>query len=62
MEDHFVLDVLLTLVDLTEDHNTGELGLGIIGDLRVEGKDPHVTTILGGYIFEGLLDQHVDFV
>jgi hypothetical protein len=46
----------LTLVNLTEYHNTRELGLGIVRNLRVEGEDAHAATILGGYIFVGLLD------
>ena len=50
--------ITLTLVDLAEYHNTRELGLWVVGDLRVEGEDAHATTILGGHIFERLLDQH----
>jgi hypothetical protein len=50
----------LTLVDLAEHHDTRELGLGIVGNLRVESEDAHAATILGGYIFVGLLDQHDD--
>lgn len=50
--------IILTLVDLAEYHNTGELGLWVVGNLRVECEDAHAATILGGHIFEGLLDQH----
>ena len=38
------LVVRLTLIDLTEDNNAGELRLRIVGDGRVEEKD----TYLGG--------------
>lgn len=54
--------IVLTLVDLAEHHNTGELGLWVVWDLRVEGEDAHATTILGGHIFERFLDQHGGFV
>jgi hypothetical protein len=52
----------LTLVDLAEHHNTRELSLRIVGNLRVESEDAHAATILGGYIFVGLLDQHGDLL
>jgi hypothetical protein len=51
-------DTILTLVDLTEYHDTWELGFGVVGDLRVKGEDAHAATILGGHVFEGFLDQH----
>ena len=53
--------IILTLVDLAEYHNTGELGLWVVRNLRVEGEDAHATTILGGHIFERLLDQHGEY-
>jgi hypothetical protein len=52
----------LTLVDLAEHHNTRELGLRVVRNLRVESEDAHATTILGGYILERLLDQHGDLL
>lgn len=53
-----VAPIVLTLVDLAEYYNTWELGLRVVGNLRVEGEDAHTAAILGGHIFEGLLDQH----
>jgi hypothetical protein len=52
---------ILTLIDLAEHHNTWELCLWVIRDLRVEGEDAHAATVLGGHIFEGLLDQHGEY-
>jgi len=53
-----IANIILTLVDLAEHHNTWELGLRVVRDLWVEGEDTHATAILGGHIFEGLLNQH----
>jgi hypothetical protein len=49
---------LLTLVDLTEDYNTREFCLGVVGNLRVEGEDAHAAAILGGDILVRFLNQH----
>ena len=47
-----VAPIVLTLVDLAEYYNTWELGLRVVGNLRVEGEDAHTAAILGGHIFE----------
>jgi hypothetical protein len=48
---------ILTLIDLAEHHNTWELRLRVIRNLRVEGEDAHAATILGGHV----LDQHGEY-
>jgi hypothetical protein len=34
-----------TLVDFAEDNDTGELGLGISGNCRMEGEDAYIVSV-----------------
>lgn len=58
MHLYFSSKIVLTLVDLAEDYDTGEFRLWVVGNLRVEGEDTHAAAILSGNVLVGLLDQH----
>jgi hypothetical protein len=51
------------LVNFAEDYDTGEFGIGVVGDYRAEEVDTHRASLnSGGNIFVIFFDEHFGFV